>query len=105
LFQSTPLSSTKAFEIHKSLEQLKSYRDEKQSKLANRYMAAYREGDRKEMVAVQNEAREWNRAAVVDGRPEMRINLEEAIKDRRFAGKTMKQTRGLAKEYRENCGM
>jgi|GEM_PF-3430329 len=100
-----PVSSTKAFEIYKSLEQLKSYRDEKQSELANRYVAAMRQNDQKEMVAVRNEAREWNRAAVVEGRREMRIDLQAAIRARQKARQPMKQMRGLAKEYRESYGM
>lgn len=100
-----PVSSTKAFEIYKSLEQLKSYRDEKQSELANRYVAAMSEGDRKEMVAVRNEAREWNRAAVIEGRREMRIDLQKAIRARQKARQPMKQMRGLAREYRESYGM
>ena len=48
-----PVSSTKAFEIYRTLEQLKSYRDEKQSELANRYVAAMRKENEKEMVAVR----------------------------------------------------
>jgi len=100
-----PVSSTKAFEIYKSLEQLKSYRDEKQAELANRYVAAMRQNDQKEMVAVRNEAREWNRAAVVEGRREMRIDLQKAIQARQKARQPMKQMRGLAREYRESYGM
>jgi len=70
-----PVSSTKAFEMYKTMEQLKSYRDEKQSELANRYVETYRQNDQREMVAVRNEAREWTRSAVTEGRPEMRIEL------------------------------
>jgi hypothetical protein len=100
-----PVGSTKAFEIHKSLEQLKSYRDEKQSELANRYMAAFREGDQKEMVAVRREAMEWNRAAVQNNHPEMGIALNKAVKDRSIATKPMRQMRWMGKEYRESFGM
>jgi hypothetical protein len=100
-----PVSSTKAFEIYKTMEQIKSYRDEKQSELANRYMAAYREGDQKEMVAVSDEAREWNRAAVMEGRPEMRIVLNAAIRARQKARQPMKRMKGLARELRESYGM
>lgn len=100
-----PLSSTKAFDIYRTMEELKSYRDEKQAELANRYVAAQRKGDNKEMVRVRNEAREWNRNAVLKKRPEMRIDLQEAIKARLQARQPMKQMRGLAGELREVYGM
>jgi N12 class adenine-specific DNA methylase len=100
-----PVSSTKAFEMHRSLEELKSYRDEKQNELANRYVAAFRKDDNKEMVAVRNETMAWNRKAVLEDRPEMRINLHDAIQARRKAQQPMKQMRGVARELRESYGM
>lgn len=100
-----PVSSTKAFEMYRSLEELKSYRDEKQSELANRYVAAMRKDDNKEMVAARNEAMAWNRKAVTDGRPEMKIDLNAAIKARRKPQQPMKQMRGMARELRENYGI
>ncbi len=65
-FQTT--NSSKAFEIYRTMEELKSYRDSKQTELANRYVAAYRDGDTKRMVRVREQAREWNRAAIVSGK-------------------------------------
>lgn len=87
------------------MEELKSYRDSKQAELANRYVAAYREGDTKEMPAVRDEAREWNRKAVLENRPETRINLRDAIDARREGRHPMKQMKGLARELRESYGM
>jgi len=100
-----PLSSTKSFEMHKSLEELKSYRDEKVDDLANRFVQAQRDTDQKGVVAVQNELREWNRDMVVRGTPELRINLHQSIIARLRPAQPMKQMRGLAKEYRESYGM
>jgi hypothetical protein len=100
-----PTSSSKVFEIYRAMEELKSYRDSKQAELANRYVAAYREGDTKEMVAVRNEARERNRAAVVRGKPEMRIDLERAVKSRWKAHQPPKQMRAVARDSRESYGV
>ena len=87
------------------MEELKSYRDSKQKELANRYQAAYRDGDQKEMEAVKNEAREWNRAAVLSGKPEMLVDLERAVKSRQKAHQPPKKMRGVARDLRESYGM
>jgi hypothetical protein len=100
-----PVSSTKAFEMYRTMEELKSYRDEKQSELANQYVAALRKDDNQEMLAVRNEAMAWNRTAVTEGRPEMRINLNDAIRARRNAQQPTRQMRGLSRELRESYGM
>jgi len=62
-----PVSSMKSFEAYKTLEDLKSYRDQKQESFANRYMAAKRKGDRKPMARVKAEVRAWNREMVLQG--------------------------------------
>jgi hypothetical protein len=64
-----------------------------------------RKDDNKEMVAVRNEAMAWNRTAVTEGRPEMRIDLNDAIKARRKPQQPMRQMRGLSRELRESYGM
>jgi hypothetical protein len=43
--------------------------------------------------------------AVLEKRPEMRIDLNDAIKARRKPQLQMKQMRGMARELRENYGM
>ena len=100
-----PLSSSKAFDIYRSLEEVKSHRDQKQEELANRYISAERSRDGQEMVRIREEARLWNRQAVLGKRPEMKIDLDRAVKARRKARQPMKQMRGLARDYRETFGI
>ncbi len=71
-----------AFEIDQSLEEFGSYRDSKKTGLANRFMKAYRDGVRNEMVLLKNEDREWNREMVLRGKPEIRVDLGKAVKSR-----------------------
>jgi hypothetical protein len=68
-------------------------------------MAAYLDGDQKAMVAAKNEAREWNRRAVLEKRQELKIDLNHAVKARRKVRQPMKQITGLSRDYREAYGM
>jgi len=43
------------------------------------------------LVTVRNEAREWNRAVTANGKPEMRVDLERAIRSRQKAHRLPKQ--------------
>jgi hypothetical protein len=87
------------------LEEIKSYRDQKQEELLNRYIAAMRKKGNREMVRIREEARLWNRRAVVEGRGEMKIDLDRAVQASKKARQPMKQMRGLAREYRETFSM
>ncbi len=100
-----PLSSSKAFDVHRALEETKSYRDQKQEELANRYIEAERSRNNREMVRIREEARLWNRRAVLEKKPENKIDLDRAVKARRKARQPMKQMKGLARAYRENFQM
>lgn len=99
-----PLSSSKAWDEHRALEEIKSYRDQKQEELANHYIAAMRRKDNREMVRVREETRLWNRRREVEGRREMKIDLDRVVKARKKVRQPMKQMRGLAEEYRETYG-
>lgn len=89
-----PVSSSKGWDVHRSLEEIKSYRDQKREQLANRYIAAMRRKDNREMVRIRDEARPWNRRALVEGRKEMKIDIDRAVKARKHARLPMKQMRG-----------
>lgn len=100
-----PLSSTKAFEMHRTLSEVKSYRDEKQEEWANKYVQAKRAGDLQTATAIKEEARQWNREAVLKGRPDLKVDLHAAIAARRKPAQPMRQMKGMAKELREAYGM
>lgn len=100
-----PLSSSKVFEMHRSLEEVKSYRDQQQEEFANRYLEAERARNNREMTRIREEARLWNRRAVLEKKPELEIDLDRAVKARRKARQPMKQMRGLARDYRESLEM
>ena len=59
-----PLSSCKDFDLCQSMEQINGFRDELQQKWANRAHQAIKAGNARELVAIQEEVRQWNREAL-----------------------------------------
>lgn len=93
-----PLSSTKSFEVYKTMEDLKAYKDNKLHELANKYMAAKNSGDIEGMAKVREDVRAWNIKMNEEGHPEHKIDLSKSIAARSKTAKPPRAMRGEARE-------
>lgn len=97
-----PISSTKSYDIYRTIEDLKNYKDTKQQEFATEYMKALNRHDLKGMADVRKKVIEWNKKVIKDKHPEYRINLKRSIAARRKARQPAKQMRGVARELMES---
>jgi hypothetical protein len=99
-----PTSSTKAYDIYRTVEDLKNFKDAQQNKFASQYMDAKNKGDSAGTMKVLAELSDWNKRMRDRGHPEYQINLADSIKARMKTQQAPKAFRPTAMAVRKAYG-
>jgi hypothetical protein len=96
-----PLSNAKAYDVYRTVEDLKNFKDAKQNEFATAYMKAFNAKDKERMKDIAREVNQWNTRMILEKRPEFRIDLNASVRAREKVKQPPRQMRKMAENIVE----